>query len=97
MADGEGRDSRVRVRAIVRGRVQGVGFRWSARAMAERLGLGGFASNRPDGSVLVEAEGSVEDVDALLDWLRRGPPAAEVTAVDVEPVAPNGDPSFNIV
>jgi acylphosphatase len=96
MDDGTASGSRVRVRAIVRGRVQGVGYRWSARMAAERLALGGFATNRPDGSVLVEAEGSSADVEAMLDWLRRGPPGALVTAVDVESVAPDGDTAFRI-
>lgn len=88
--------SRVRVRAIVSGRVQGVGYRWSARMAAERLSVGGFATNRPDGSVLVEAEGEPADVHAMLDWLRRGPPGARVTAVDVHSVAPEGDTVFRI-
>jgi acylphosphatase len=46
--------------------------------------------------VLVEAEGSSADVEAMLDWLRRGPPGALVTAVDVESVAPDGDTAFRI-
>ncbi|TXN31005.1 acylphosphatase [Lacisediminihabitans profunda] len=97
MDDGAASGSRARVRAVVRGRVQGVGYRWSARIAAERLALGGFATNRPDGSVLVEAEGPPADVDALLDWLRRGPPGALVTAVDAESVPPDGDTVFRII
>ncbi|WP_394769942.1 acylphosphatase [Lacisediminihabitans sp.] len=96
MDDGTASGASVRVRVIVRGRVQGVGYRWSARIAAERLALGGFATNRPDGSVLVEAEGPSADVDALLDWLRQGPPGARVTAVDAESVPPVGDTVFHI-
>lgn len=60
-----------RVRAVATGRVQGVGFRYSTRAEALRLGLTGFARNAPDGSVHVEAEGAPDAVDELLEWLAR--------------------------
>jgi acylphosphatase len=96
MVVGRADDVGVRVRATVRGRVQGVGFRWSARAAADGLGLAGFASNQRDGSVLVEAEGSAENVDAMLDWLRRAPPGARVVSVGVERLPPTGDVGFHI-
>ncbi len=51
------------------GHVQGVGFRWSTRAQALRLGLTGGASNLPDGTVRVHAQGRREDCQRLLDWL----------------------------
>ena len=66
---------------IVSGRVQGVFFRASTRAEAERLGLNGHARNLPDGSVEVVAHG--DDV-ALMDlekWLQHGPPSARVSSV----------------
>ncbi len=69
--------------AVVRGRVQGVGFRYSAVREARRLGLRGTVANLPDGSVGVEAEGSRAALEALLAWLRRGPPGARVSGVDV--------------
>ena len=56
--------------AWVRGRVQGVGFRWWTRAQALELGLGGSASNRPDGRVQVVAEGPREACEELLARLR---------------------------
>ncbi len=71
-------------RATVRGRVQGVWFRASAAERATALGLRGRAENRPDGSVLVHAAGSPESLDALVAWLRQGPPMARVDAVEVE-------------
>jgi acylphosphatase len=56
--------------AWVRGRVQGVGFRWYTRAEALAIGgLRGFALNLPDGRVQVVAEGAREDCERLLDWL----------------------------
>ncbi|MFL6138028.1 MAG: acylphosphatase [Frankiaceae bacterium] len=64
----------VRLTAWVRGRVQGVGFRWWARSLALELGLAGSASNLEDGRVEVVAEGARSDCQALLDALR-GPGA----------------------
>ncbi|KZC22133.1 acylphosphatase [Rhodanobacter thiooxydans] len=69
------------VRFIVRGRVQGVCYRASAREQALALGLAGHAVNRRDGSVEVLACGEPAALDALERWLRQGPPAARVEAV----------------
>jgi acylphosphatase len=66
----------------VAGKVQGVFYRASARAEAERLGLGGFVRNEPDGSVYAEAEGEKDALDRFLEWCRRGPPHARVDAVE---------------
>ena len=60
----------VRLTAFVKGRVQGVGFRWWTRARALELGLVGSATNLDDGRVEVVAEGPQEAVDALLAALR---------------------------
>ena len=75
-------------RARVSGRVQGVGFRWSAVAEARRLGLRGRVRNAADGSVEVEAEGAAGALAQFLAWLRRGPPGARVTGVEVDPTGP---------
>jgi acylphosphatase len=80
-----------RVRATVRGRVQGVGFRAAAAEEARRLGLTGWVRNRLDGTVETLAEGPDADVDAFLDWLREGPSLAHVTGIDPEWLAPGGD------
>jgi acylphosphatase len=80
-----------RVRAIVTGTVQGVGFRWSAAAEARRLGLVGWVSNRADGSVETDAQGVPDAVDAYLGWLRTGPPTASVTGVRTTDAAPTDD------
>jgi len=74
-------------RCLVTGRVQGVFFRASTRARAESLGVTGYARNLSDGRVEVLACGTFAAVESLCDWLWEGPPAAEVTSVEVEPVA----------
>ena len=74
--------------ATVDGKLVGVFYRASTRARAEALGVVGYARNLPDGRVEVLACGSAAAVQALCDWLWHGPPAAAVTAVDCEPVAP---------
>lgn len=68
-------------RYIVEGRVQGVGFRYYVLRAARELGLSGHVRNLPDGSVEVEVAGPVEDLAALEQRLREGPPAARVTAL----------------
>lgn len=72
------------VRATVRGRVQGVGFRMFVRDCAERLGLAGYVHNQPDGSVYVEATGSRSALDQFLVSLRRGPSMARVEDLATE-------------
>ena len=71
-------------RCLVAGRVQGVFYRASARAQAVALGIVGHARNLADGRVEVLACGEKEAVVAFCTWLWTGPPAAEVTAVDIE-------------
>ena len=72
----DGADPGARLNAYVRGRVQGVGFRWWVRARALELGLVGRASNLDDGRVEVVAEGRREDCERLLALLREAPSSA---------------------
>jgi acylphosphatase len=67
---------------IIRGRVQGVGFRYWTQGEALRLGLEGFVRNRRDGTVEAMFSGPEEAVDAMLEACRQGPPGAKVTAVE---------------
>lgn len=71
--------------------VQGVGFRYSARAEAERLGITGWIRNRADGAVEAEVGGDAEPVQRMLDWLAHGPRGAAVTAVDVSEPSEQGE------
>lgn len=66
---------------LISGKVQGVFFRASARAEANRLNLQGFVRNEDDGSVHAEAEGDRQDLDEFLSWCRQGPPHAHVEHV----------------
>jgi acylphosphatase len=76
-------------RCVVSGRVQGVFYRASTRQRAIELGLSGYACNLPDGRVEVLAVGDPVAVQSLIDWLAIGPPAAQVTNVDVSEVEPD--------
>ncbi|HET7306218.1 MAG TPA: acylphosphatase [Gammaproteobacteria bacterium] len=73
-------------RFTVSGRVQGVFFRASTRAEAERLGITGYAVNLANGCVEVLACGEAQALDELAAWLRHGPERAEVDGVEVEEV-----------
>lgn len=76
-------ESRSSKRVVVRGRVQGVGFRFATRAEAERLGVNGWVRNRADGSVEAELRGTEQQIEQMLDWLKRGPDDAMVTSLEV--------------
>ena len=77
---------RVCRRCLVSGRVQGVYFRASTAQRARRLGVTGYARNLADGRVEVLACGEAAAVNALCEWLWKGPTAARVTDVTVETV-----------
>jgi acylphosphatase len=85
-----------RVHLIVRGTVQGVGFRYTMRQTANRLGLSGWVRNHSDGSVEAEVEGTPRDVDELLAWARQGPPGARVDVVEVTGVPGTGSTGFEV-
>jgi acylphosphatase len=77
-------------RYVVRGRVQGVGFRFFVEREAHTLGVAGWVRNNPDGSVEVMAMGTEEQLSALRAKLQKGPRAARVDQVDeaeAKPVA----------
>jgi acylphosphatase len=76
MTGGDEGGERQRVNVLVRGRVQGVGFRWWIRARALELGLAGYARNTSDGRVEVVAEGARTDLDRLLELLEEDPSTA---------------------
>lgn len=81
----------------MRGRVQGVGFRWNTLRVARELGLGGTVHNRADGAVEVHASGTPEALARLREWLERGPRAARVEAVEEIPPGQELPGDFRIV
>ena len=72
----------------VRGRVQGVGFRWFVRERARALGLTGWVRNRQDGAVEVLAVGNDDALETLRNLLRRGPSGAHVSEVEDQAAQP---------
>jgi acylphosphatase len=94
MADEAG--ERTGVHVIVRGRVQGVGFRESCRRRAVGLGLAGSVRNLADGTVEAVFEGPSDAVDLAVDWCRRGPPQAAVTSIEASPHPLSGLTRFDV-
>ena len=86
----------VAIRAIVRGQVQGVGFRDATVRRARDRGLMGWVRNADDGTVAVHAEGEEGAVEELVAFLNKGPRGATVAEVEVEQVKPEGHEQFAV-
>jgi len=80
----QNKSGRARLHLIVNGRVQGVGFRFSAYDEAKELALAGWVRNIAGGEVEIVAEGSRENLQMLATWAHLGPPSAHVTQVREE-------------
>jgi acylphosphatase len=85
-----------RYKILVSGKVQGVYFRYSAKKIADELKIGGYVQNLPDGSVLIEGEGSEEALEKFTAWCRKGPEKAKVLTVSVQKLQPVGYHQFLI-
>jgi len=83
-------------RAVISGRVQGVGFRFFAQRAARENSIRGWVRNLPDGSVETVAEGDEDAVALYLERLRRGPMGAKVTGLSAVEVPASHYPSFEI-
>ena len=81
---------------LVRGRVQGVGFRYAVQERARSRGVAGHVRNLPEGEVEAVFEGEPDAVGALVEFCRRGPRGAEVTGVDVRAAKPSGRAGFDV-
>jgi acylphosphatase len=93
----DGSNGNRRLHAIVKGRVQGVSFRFHTQEEAGRLGLVGWVKNVADGSVELEAEGPAADLETLVAWLHQGPATAQVSGVEIRwERARGGDDGFRI-
>jgi acylphosphatase len=84
------------VHLIAHGRVQGVWFRAGTQEQALQLGVCGWVRNCPDGSVEIHAEGEKETLEQFIIWCRKGPPAAQVSNLDIEWVSPQGLTTFKV-
>ncbi|MDJ0688834.1 MAG: acylphosphatase [Xenococcaceae cyanobacterium MO_188.B32] len=80
-----------KIRAIVSGRVQGVGFRMSTLQQARQIGVSGYVRNLRNGNVEIVASGKADKVDELLKWAKSGPPSAMVNHLKVEVIANDGE------
>jgi len=81
-------------RLILRGQVQGVGFRAWLVARAQALGIDGWVRNRPDGAVEALLSGETDAVEELARLCRRGPPLAAVLSIVEDLAEPPGGPGF---
>lgn len=90
-------DETLRKGFLVRGRVQGVGFRWSTVRKARDLDVAGTVRNRADGRVEVHARGAPEAIGALREWLGEGPRSAIVKGVEEIPAGDDLPDTFEIV
>ena len=68
----------------IRGKVQGVGFRFHAKRVALMLGLSGYVKNMPDETVFIEIEGAEDRLKEFVRWCHLGPERAHVKKVDIE-------------
>ena len=84
------------VEIIISGRVQGVGFRYSAYHKAIDLDLKGYVKNLPDGNVFIVAQGNSHHISVFMEWCKIGPPVARVNEVNVSHRNPGNYESFSI-
>ena len=85
------------MRVIVRGGVQGVGYRYTMRIVAQQAGVTGWVRNRRDGSVEAEVQGSDAQVDEVLAWMAEGPPGSRVDEATVTDASPAADRGFEVL
>jgi acylphosphatase len=80
----------------IHGHVQGVGFRFHAKAKANEFEIAGFVRNQPDGAVFIEAEGEEEQLEAFVAWCRMGPRWARVDSLDVQSIEARNYRGFSV-
>lgn len=72
------------IRLLIKGKVQGVFYRATAKRTAERFGINGWIKNTEEGDVEAEATGDEEALNAFIDWCKEGPANAHVTDVIIQ-------------
>lgn len=81
---------------LLQGKVQKIGFRYSAKEKAEELNLYGYARNLKDGSVFIEVEGSCQNIDRFLKWLKLSPGLSKVESAEMNEDEVKGYREFQI-
>ena len=90
--------NKIRRAGRAHGRVQGVGFRFFVQTEAKKRGITGWVRNESDGTVTMEIQGTVEQLDNLIDRLKRGNGYAKVTQLDIDDIdVVNGETKFGIL
>jgi acylphosphatase len=84
------------IRLIIKGRVQGVFYRATAKDVAEQNGISGWVKNTAEGYVEIMATGSEEQLENFLQWCRQGPPRAQVMAIEQEKLPEQAFDGFRI-
>ena len=85
------------IRLIIKGKVQGVYFRASAKKTADQLNIGGWVKNLPDRNVEIKATSSKEVLEKFIAWCKRGPSRAIVNEVVIEEQTPESFSGFQII
>lgn len=85
------------VHLLIKGRVQGVFFRATAKDVADKLGVKGWIKNMPDDEVEAMASGSEDAVQKFIKWCHEGPPKAEVTGVVVTKKEEQSFKDFSVI
>ena len=80
----------------VKGKVQGVGFRFYTQKTAKELGVRGFVKNMPNGSVYIEAEADPDSMEVFINWVNKGPEWARVDSVSLQKKPQEGFVDFMI-
>lgn len=86
-----------RVSIKVHGKVQGVFYRANTEKVARKIGVTGFVQNEPDGSVYIEAQGSEQQLEELIDWCKRGPERAVVEKVETSGMPTQAEEKFRLI
>jgi acylphosphatase len=85
------------LKMIVSGRVQGVFYRASTKAVADQMGVKGFVKNQKDGTVYIEAEGDDLIIEDFIDWCKYGPDDARVDDIEIEEIEAKNYRNFDVL
>jgi acylphosphatase len=84
------------IEIIIKGKVQGVGFRYHTRKIANELNIRGFVKNMYDGSVYIHAHGAEQEIEMFINWCRQGPRLAIVDFLELKEIPDNDFDGFTV-